>query len=65
MLQEMLCYALEHRASQSTLHKIFYNGFREKYTWLPTRIIKGCCRDALRRAKSFKKMKKKGQAGKR
>jgi IS605 OrfB family transposase len=58
----MLCYALEHRASQSTLHRIFYNRFRDRYPWLPTRIIKGCYRDAIRRAKSFKKIKKKGQA---
>jgi IS605 OrfB family transposase len=64
MLGEMLCYALEHRASQFTLHRIFYNRFREKYPWLPTRIIKGCYRDAARRAKSFKKLKKKGQAEK-
>ena len=64
MLGEMLCYALEHRASQFTLHRIFYNRFREKYPWLPTRIIKGCYRDAIRRARSFKKLKKKGQAEK-
>ena len=62
MLGEMLCYALEHRASQSTLHRIFYNRFREEYPWLPTRIIKGCYRDAIRRVKSFKKLRKKGQA---
>ena len=59
MLGEMLCYALEHRASQSTLHRIFYNRFREEYPWLPKRIIKGCYRDAIRRARSFKKLKKK------
>jgi hypothetical protein len=29
MLQEMLGYALEHRASYSTLHRIFYSRFRE------------------------------------
>ena len=62
MLEEMLCYALEHRASKSTLHRIFYNRFREKYPWIPTRVIKGCYRDAIRRARSFKKLKKKGQA---
>jgi putative transposase len=62
MLGEMLCYALEYRASQSTLHRIFYNRFREEYPWLPTRNIKGCYRDAIRRARSFKKLKKKGQA---
>ena len=62
MLQEMVNYAVEHRASQSTLHKVFYPKFREKYPWLPTRIIKGCCRDAVRRARSFRKLKKKGIA---
>jgi putative transposase len=31
MLGEMLCYTLEHRASQPTLHRIFYNRFREEY----------------------------------
>ncbi len=62
MLGEMTDYALEYRASQSTLHRIFYNRFREEYPWLPTRIIKGCYRDAIRRARSFKKLKKKGQA---
>jgi putative transposase len=59
MLQEMLDYALKHRASQATLHKVFYRRFREKYPWLPTRIIKGCYRDAVRRAKSFRELKKK------
>jgi IS605 OrfB family transposase len=62
MLDVMISYALEHRASQSTLHRIFYNRFREEYPWLPTRIIKGCYRDAIRRARSSKKLKKKGQA---
>ena len=60
----MLCYALEYRASQSTLHRIFYNRFREEYPWLPTRIIKGCYRDAIRRARSFKKKKRKGETEK-
>jgi hypothetical protein len=58
ILSEMTDYALEHRASQSTLHRIFYNRFREEYPRLPTRIIKGCYRDAIRRARSFKKLKK-------
>jgi len=31
MLVEMTDYALEYRASQSTLHRIFYNRFREEY----------------------------------
>jgi hypothetical protein len=59
MLSEMTDYVLEHRASQSTLHRIFYNRFREEYPRLPTRIVKGCYRDAIRRARSFKKLKKK------
>ncbi len=42
MLQEMVNYAVEHKASQSTLHTVFYRKFREKYPWLPTRVIKGC-----------------------
>ncbi len=62
MLQEMVNYAVEHKASQATLHKIFYHKFREKYSWLPTRVIKGCYRDAVRRAKSFRELKKKGIA---
>ncbi|MGC9180029.1 MAG: IS200/IS605 family accessory protein TnpB-related protein, partial [Vulcanisaeta sp.] len=52
MLMEMLDYAVEHGASQATLHRVFYNRFREEYPWLPTRVIKGCYRDAVRRAKS-------------
>lgn len=62
MLQEMVNYAVEHKASQATLHRVFYHRFREKYPWLPTRIIKGCYRDAVRRAKSFRELKKKGIA---
>ncbi len=62
MLQEMVEYAVEHKASQSTLHKLFYHRFREKYPWLPTRVIKGCYRDTVRRAKSFRELKKKGIA---
>ena len=31
MLSEMTDYALEYRASQLTLHRIFYNRFREEY----------------------------------
>ena len=62
MLQEMVDYAVEHKASQATLHKVFYRKFREKYPWLPTRVIKGCYRDAVRRAKSFRELKKRGVA---
>ena len=62
MLQEMIEYAVEHKASQATIHKVFYHKFRGKYPRLPTRIIKGCYRDAVRRAKSFRELKKKGLA---
>jgi len=62
MLQEMVVYAVEHKASQSTLHRVFYRRFREEYPQLPTRIIKGCYRDASRRAKSFRELKEKGIA---
>jgi IS605 OrfB family transposase len=62
MLEEMVEYALEHGASQSTLHKAFYEGFRERFPWLPTRVIKGAYRDAVRRAKSFRELKKRGRA---
>jgi len=62
MLEIMVDYAVEYKASQSTLHKIFYRKFRKEYPWLPTRIIKGCYRDAARRAKSFRELQEKGIA---
>jgi len=62
MLHEMVNYAVEHKASQSTLHRVFYHRFREEYPWLPTRIIKGCYRDASRRAKSFRDLRERGIA---
>lgn len=62
MLKEMVEYAVKHKASQSTLHKVFYSKFRERYPWLPTRVIKGAYRDAVRRAKSFRELKKRGSA---
>jgi len=61
MLKEMVKYALEHGASQSTLHKVFYERFRERFPWLPTRVVKGAYRDAVRRAKSFRELKKRGR----
>ena len=54
----MLDYTVKHKVSQATLHRVFYNRFREEYPWLPTRIIKGCYRDAVRRARSFRELKK-------
>jgi transposase len=62
MLVEMVEYAVKYRASQETLHRVFYNRFRERYPWLPTRVIKGAYRDAVRRAKSFREIKKRGKA---
>jgi IS605 OrfB family transposase len=62
MLKEMVEYALKHGASQSTLHEVFYERFRLRFPWLPTRVIKGAYRDAVRRAKSFRGLKKRGRA---
>jgi IS605 OrfB family transposase len=64
MLVEMVEYAVKYKASQETLHNVFYEKFRERYPWLPTRVIKGAYRDAVRRAKSFRKRVKKGKVHK-
>jgi len=61
MLVEMVEYAVKYRASQETLHRVFYEEFRGRYPWLPTRVIKGAYRDATRRAKSFRERKRKGK----
>jgi phosphopantetheinyl transferase (holo-ACP synthase) len=61
MLVEMVEYAVKYKASQETLHKVFYEKFRERFPWLPTRVIKGAYRDATRRAKSFRERKKKSR----
>jgi putative transposase len=62
MIGEMVEYALEHNASQNTLHRVFYERYRREYPWMPTRVIKGAYRDAVRRAKSFRERLKKGRA---
>jgi len=62
MVSEMVEYALEHNASQNTLHRVFYERYRREYPWIPTRVIKGAYRDAVRRAKSFRERLKKGKA---
>ena len=62
MVSEMVEYALEHNASQKTLHRVFYERYRREYPWIPTRVIKGAYRDAARRAKSFRERLKKGKA---
>ncbi len=62
MMKEMVGYSVKHGASQSTLHKVLYQRFRERCPWLSTRLIKGCYRDAVRRAKSFRELRKRGRA---
>jgi putative transposase len=62
MISEMVEYALKHKASQKTLHRVFYERYRRQYSWIPTRVIKGAYRDAARRAKSFRERLKKGKA---
>ncbi len=62
MVEEMAEYAVRHNASQATLHKVFYAKFRREHPLLPTRLIKGAYRDAVRRAKSFRAAKKRGKA---
>jgi putative transposase len=62
MVGEMVEYALKHNASQKTLHRVFYERYRREYPWMPSRVIKGAYRDAVRRAKSFRERLKKGKA---
>jgi len=57
MLVELVDYAVRYKASQGTLHRVFYNKYRSKYPWLPTRVVKGCMRDALWIARSFRRSK--------
>jgi len=57
MLVELVDYAVRYKASQGTLHRVFYNKYRSRYPWLPTRVVKGCMRDALRISKSFRRSK--------
>jgi len=55
MLVELVDYAVRYRASLKTLHRLFYNKYRSRYPWLPTRVVKGCMRDALWIARSFRR----------
>jgi len=57
MLVELVDYAVRYKASLKTLHRLFYNKYRSKYHWLPTRVVKGCMRDALRISRSFRRIK--------
>jgi AraC-like DNA-binding protein len=58
MIEEMIEYALDHKASQETLHRVFYEMYRDQYPWMPTRVIKGSYRDAVRMAKAFREARK-------
>jgi len=62
MLEDMIDCTVEHQASQSTLPRVFYSRFRERYPWLPVRVVKGAYRDSIRRVKSFRELKKRGRA---
>jgi len=57
MLVELVDYAVRYKASLKTLHRMFYSRYRSRYPWLPTRVVKGCMRDALRIARSFRRSK--------
>ncbi|MDT7889955.1 MAG: hypothetical protein RQ885_13410 [Desulfurococcales archaeon] len=59
MIEEMVEYTLKHKASQETLHRVFYEMYRDQYPWMSTRVIKGSYRDAARRAKAFRERRKK------
>jgi len=62
MLVEEIDFALKNHATQKILHQEFYKKYRKEFPWLATRVIKGSFRDALRRVKSFNKLKRKGIA---
>ena len=63
MVKEAVNYAVENNVKSLTkLHRVFYRRFREKYPKKPTRLVKGAIADAARRAKSFLRLKRQGQA---
>ena len=62
MLAEEIEFALKNNTTQKVLHNTFYKKYRRELPWLSTRVIKGTYRDALRRVKSFKELKRKGIA---
>jgi len=59
MLVELVDYAVRYKASLETLYRLFYGKLRSRYPWLPTSVVKGCMRDALRIARSFRRIKTK------
>jgi len=63
MVRESVDYAVENNVkSLAKLHGALYKRFREKYPEMPTRLVKGALVDAVRRAKSFLKLRKQGRA---
>jgi len=62
MLVEEIDFAIKNHATQKILHREFYKKYRKEFPWLATRVIKGSFRDALRRVRSFNKLKRKGIA---
>lgn len=63
MAREAVNYAVENNVkSLAKLHKALYRRFREKHPEMPTRLVKGAIADAARRAKSFLRLKRQGQA---
>ena len=63
MVREAVDYAVENNVkSLAKLHKALYRRFREKHLEMPTRLVKGALVDAVRRAKSFLKLRKQGRA---
>jgi len=63
MVKEAIEYAVENNVrSLAKLHRALYRRFREEHPEMPTRLVKGAITDAVRRAKSFLKLKKRGRA---
>ncbi len=62
MFEEIVECAVEHRASQNTLHRILYKGSRKRLPSPPTKVFKGTYKDAVRRARSFRELENRGKA---
>jgi len=50
-------YSARYKSSLKTFHRVFYSKLRSRYPWLPTRVVKGCMKDAPRISKSFRRSK--------
>ena len=67
MYRDMVANATEYAVvngikSLKKLHQAKYKEFRQRYPDAPSRLVKGAIADALRRAKSFLALKRKGKA---